>query len=154
MQLVPMQPEEFERFRENHLKAQVPDLARSFDLSMEEARALSSEQLGKMLPEGHASPGHYFFTILDENKVPAGHLWFFVRDFYGRKRVFVADILVYKGFRGRGIGRFSLGWLAAWAKEHKYEGLALHVFGSNAGARRLYEAIGFQPTSINMVKKI
>jgi hypothetical protein len=33
-------------------------------------------------------------------------------------------------------------------------GVGLHVFGHNAGARALYEALGYQPTNINMFKPL
>jgi ribosomal protein S18 acetylase RimI-like enzyme len=32
--------------------------------------------------------------------------------------------------------------------------LGLHVFGHNHGARRLYDSLGFEPTSITMRKPL
>jgi ribosomal protein S18 acetylase RimI-like enzyme len=41
-----------------------------------------------------------------------------------------------------------------WASEHGITQIALHVFGSNDVARRLYLRSGFVETDVSMVKRL
>ncbi|HLK57261.1 MAG TPA: GNAT family N-acetyltransferase, partial [Chthonomonadaceae bacterium] len=50
--------------------------------------------------------------------------------------------------RNRGIGTQLLNSAIAWTRAQSRSRLALHVLYSNAGARRLYERMGFQPWSV------
>ncbi len=65
------------------------------------------------------------------------------RDLPGR--LHVVAMWTDPAWRGHGVGRSVLLWLAGWAHEH---GLRAHldVEAGNAGARRLYEACGFEAT--------
>ena len=40
------------------------------------------------------------------------------------------------------------------AREGGVHHLGLHVFGHNHGARRLYESLGFEPTSLTLRKTL
>ncbi len=41
-----------------------------------------------------------------------------------------------------------------WLKDKDVHYFKLHVYGSNAGARKLYEELGFEIAGINMFKSI
>jgi GNAT superfamily N-acetyltransferase len=56
--------------------------------------------------------------------------------------------------RGRGYGRAALEALHAWAREHGFERVGLHVFGSNEVARRLYLRTGYVETDVMMEKRL
>jgi hypothetical protein len=45
-------------------------------------------------------------------------------------------------------------WLEQEARRRGMVGIALHVFGHNAGAKQLYEQLGFRATNINMFKSV
>jgi len=57
-------------------------------------------------------------------------------------------------FRGRGYGRSIMLLLEEKAREMGLKSLGLHVFGSNQVARRLYEAVGYEVTNVNMKKTL
>lgn len=57
----------------------------------------------------------------------------------------IVDMLaVRREFRGRGIGRRLLEWVACFAKGRGYARLRLHVTDSNHRAKRFYERAGFR----------
>ncbi|MDO7907706.1 N-acetyltransferase [Paenibacillus sp. JX-17] len=59
--------------------------------------------------------------------------------------MYIADVSVHERFRGAGVGTTMLGWAlreAALRPEIRYT--TLHVSGSNLGAKRLYERLGFR----------
>lgn len=154
MQILPMPADAFAEFRARHLADQAPAFAASFGISVADARARAEATFAAMLPEGINTPGQSFFSVLDDAGSRAGHLWFQEREFFGIKKLFVADIYLSDEFRGRGLGSAVFGWLETHARQLGYTEVALHVFGANDRARRLYERLGFVPTSVQMSKRL
>jgi RimJ/RimL family protein N-acetyltransferase len=56
--------------------------------------------------------------------------------------------------RGRGVGQAALEALEAWARQAGFRQIGLHVFGSNATARRLYARIGYVEVNVTMQKDL
>jgi predicted GNAT family N-acyltransferase len=54
-----------------------------------------------------------------------------------QKRIYTIEM------RGRGVGTMLLQYLIRYARESGYNTLRLDVIDTNAGARRLYERLGF-----------
>ncbi|MGD0031628.1 N-acetyltransferase [Paenibacillus illinoisensis] len=66
-----------------------------------------------------------------------------------RGEMYIADITVHEGFRGTGVGRAMLEWALREAVARpgvRY--VSLHVSGSNLGAKRLYERMGFRTLEV------
>ncbi|MFS0868721.1 GNAT family N-acetyltransferase [Paenibacillus xylanilyticus] len=58
--------------------------------------------------------------------------------------LYIADVSVHERFRGAGVGRMMLDWgLGEAASRPEIRYASLHVSGSNVGAKRLYERMGF-----------
>jgi GNAT superfamily N-acetyltransferase len=150
LEITPMPAAHFGRFRNRHLAAQAPDFSRSFGLSETEARAIAEKELARMLPDGVATTGQALFDVNGE----AGHLWLTERELMGKRSLFIADVFVSEESRGQGIGKLVLHWVEDEARRRGLPEVTLHVFGANAGARKLYEACGYLPTSVQMGKKI
>jgi ribosomal protein S18 acetylase RimI-like enzyme len=69
----------------------------------------------------------------------------------GRKTAHVTDLYVREEARNQGIGRELMAQLIEPAREAGLDHVSLEVNLSNAGARRLYERLGFVPIDMFMV---
>ena len=81
-----------------------------------------------------------------------GTLWWAETAQGATLEAYVYSLEIDESARRRGFARAALVELERVAREHGIGQLALHVFGHNHGARRLYDALGFEPTSINLRK--
>lgn len=79
--------------------------------------------------------------------VPAGFALFFhsFSTFLGRPGIYLEDLYVKPEFRGKGLGRALLTYLARLAKERGYGRLEWSVLDWNEPAVRLYRGIGAVP---------
>lgn len=60
------------------------------------------------------------------------------------RRAWIHSLYVEPSFRGRGLGRELTQTMIAWCRKEGFEWIYLHA--SDAG-RRLYESLGFEPSS-------
>lgn len=137
----------------------IPDYAREKVKSGQwlEATSLGQAQEGfnELLPQGIVTPGHHFHNLTDTiSRTSVGILWFAVQERAGEKIAYVYDVFIISKHRRLGYATQAFDGLEAEAKRLGLSGIALHVFGHNAAAKALYEKLGFQPTNINMFKKI
>ncbi len=77
----------------------------------------------------------------------------------GPDYVYLDDLSVTEKSRGRGIGSRLIRTAEDWADQLGIPVLVLHVEKANAGARRLYERLGYSPfgeegTRLRMIKKL
>ena len=73
-------------------------------------------------------------------------LWFpSYSTFLARPGVYLEDLFVFPAFRGRGVGRRLLSYLAAMAVERGYGRLEWAVLDWNVDAIRFYESLGARP---------
>ena len=108
-----------------------------------------------LLPQGLATPGHAFMHLhLEGEPEPAGLLWWAETESAGERGVYVYGLVVAEDARRRGVARAALAELERRGRSRGLRFMALHVFGHNLAARRLYEEMGFEPTNINMRKKL
>lgn len=100
------------------------------------------------------SPAEYERYLEPGTNQPVGELWFCVREKFGVRSIFIADLFIEETFRGKGIGRAVLRWLEGKAGELGILSIGLHVFGHNAGARKLYESLGYSPVNVVLRKDL
>ena len=133
----------------------------AFALSnVEDGRWTLAESIGKsqeahalLLPRGLQTPGHFFMHLHDaDGDDRIGTLWWSEAEKGGALEAYVYNIEIEESARRRGYARAALLELERVAREHGLQRVGLHVFGHNRGARRLYEALGFEPTSITLRK--
>ena len=121
--------------------------------SLAEAIVKSQEAHAALLPQGLATPGQFFVHLHDEAEGQrVGALWWSDGETGGGREAYVYNIEIDEAARRRGHARAAFAELERVAREHGMQQVGLHVFGHNAGARRLYDELGFEPTSITMRK--
>lgn len=155
VRLVPMEAHAYEAWYEDTIGQYAEDHARSDKMTLEQALARARQEFLALLPDGRLSPGMHLFTALDAaTGDPVGMFWLAERQSSETWQAFLYDIQVLPARRGQGYGR---GILAAAEEEARRLGLgriALHVFGHNRVAIRLYETAGYQVTNMLMAKDL
>jgi ribosomal protein S18 acetylase RimI-like enzyme len=113
----------------------------------------SKEAHAALLPQGLHTPGQFFVHLHDgDSGERVGMLWWVETEKAGNRAAWVYNITIDDASRRRGFARAAFVELERVAREHGIQQLGLHVFGHNHGARRLYESLGFEPTSLTLRK--
>ena len=118
------------------------------------AEELSRKEHEELLPQGLASEGNHFFSVLEPGGKSVGSLWFAVKTKFGLPIAYVYNVEIDPEHRRKG---YALEAFLALEKEVATLGLhgaALHVFGHNTAARALYAKLGYEPTNINLFKHV
>ena len=119
-----------------------------------EALALSTGEHEKLLPDGHSTSGNHFFNVLEQAGDPVGMIWFAEKTKFSQPIAYVFNIEIQPEQRGRGHAKHALQALEAEAARLGLHGIALHVFGHNHAARKLYAGLGYEPTNISLFKSV
>ena len=113
----------------------------------------SREAHALLLPQGRETPGQFFMRLqLSDTGEDVGSLWWSESEKAGVGEAYVYSVEIEEHARRRGFARAAFLELERVARERGLHHVGLHVFGHNHGARRLYEELGFQPTSITLRK--
>ena len=121
--------------------------------SLAESIEKSKEAHALLLPQGLETPDQFFVRLQDaDSGSDVGTLWWAESDQAGRRQAYVYSIEIADHARRRGYARAAFHELERVARERGVHHLSLHVFGHNHGARRLYDELGFEPTSITLRK--
>jgi ribosomal protein S18 acetylase RimI-like enzyme len=151
--LSPMTEAEFSAY----LEAAIPQFARDKVASGQWAEAsaieLSRQGYAQLLPQGISTPGHHLYTIRDDGE-GVGMVWFAAQERAAERIAYVYDVLVDARHQRKGHATRAFAALEEEVARLGLCGVALHVFAHNAGALALYQGLGFQPTNINMFKRI
>jgi ribosomal protein S18 acetylase RimI-like enzyme len=152
--LEPMSADDWASWQAAAIVAYASDNVRIGAWPADGAESRAAGDLARILPDGQATPGHDFRSILNAEGQAVGVLWFAPNQPPNRRAIFVWDILVAAEFRGRGYGRAALAALELVAGQLGYEAIELHVFGDNDVARNLYRSAGYVETNVSMVKRL
>ena len=121
--------------------------------SLAESIEKSKEAHALLLPQGLETPHQFFVRLQDaDSESDVGRLWWAESDQADGRQASVYSIEIEEHARRRGYARAAFRELERVARERGVHHLSLHVFGHNHGARRLYDELGFEPTSITMRK--
>ncbi|MFL7868799.1 MAG: GNAT family N-acetyltransferase [Anaerolineales bacterium] len=153
LRLVPMTESEFEMYLEKAVPEYADDKARAGHWSAEEALERSRKAYAELLPQGVNTRDNYLFRVqLEESGDKIGMIW--MKHEAPRLQGFIFDISLEEAQRGKGYGRQVMLALEEIAKGMGLETLALHVFAHNTPAMKLYEKLGYEVVSQNMMKKL
>ncbi len=152
--LRPMTPAEYAAWAAQTVPAYAADKVASGQWSEPESLELSQKEYDELLPLGLETPDNHLFTILDAEDVPVGMLWFAVKTRFDARIAYVFDVGVRPERQREGHALRAFQALEAELRNLGLFGIALHVFGHNAGARALYAKLGFQPTNISLFKPL
>ena len=144
---------------EDYLKLSIPEYAaekvRSEGLTNEEALRDARKTFQSLLPQGLATENHYLHSVVNsDTNQRVGSLWLAKVLRGPRATAFIYDFYFAPLFRGRGWGRELIKLAEVEAKSLGLQILALHVFGHNQIARKLYQKAGFLETNIMMSKDL
>jgi len=113
------------------------------------------EDFDQSLPQGLSTPDNYVFDIRDDVlQETVGVIWFAVVEENGIKSAFVYDVEVSAKHQRQGHARAAFELLEPIAQEMGLQSIGLHVFNHNVGAQALYKSLGYEVTSINMLKHL
>ena len=150
--LRPMTEAEFAPYIDHLREDYAQERSKSGETPIEEERENSNKQIDGLIPQGPATPNHYFWTVADESSAGIGWLWVFVEPEKGR--AFIYDIALAEEQRGKGYGRQTLQVLESMVRPMGIRRIALNVFGKNAVARHLYDTEGYYVVATAMQKDI
>ncbi len=119
----------------------------------EAARRAADGICARLFPGGVPVPGQCVFRVLDDG-VPVGTLWIGVGPAGRPTEWYVWSIEIDEAARGRGVGRRAMLLGEEAARACGAVRIALNVFGSNAAARRLYESLSYEVTTLQMSKPL
>ena len=155
VRLVPMTETNFESYMEVTIKDYAQEHVKAGNFNPEDAIDLAREQLDRILPERLSTDGHFFNSVEDDNSQnKVGVLWYAVDDRGGMKKAFVYDVIIFEEYRRRGYGSETFQVLEDIVRNQGLDEIALHVFGHNRVARKMYEKLGFVETDVMLSKKL
>lgn len=150
--LVPMTEAEYREFLATAITGYAAANVEAGYWREDDAVEKSRQAHDDLLPEGLATSGHHLFRAADaETGENVGWLWVAMREQTEGWRAFVYSVEVLDGLRGRGYGRAVMEACAEKGRELGASSVGLHVFAQNTPAYRLYQSLGYEPTSLNMV---
>ncbi|MCM3712364.1 GNAT family N-acetyltransferase [Sporosarcina luteola] len=121
------------------------------EVDSEEPFSKARKQLNNLLPKGIETSNHHLFNIQRGEQV-IGFIWLKVEE--EKKSAFLYEIFIFEEHRGKGFGTETMKSLERFLQQKEIYYFKLHVFGSNTGARKLYEELGFEIAGINMLKSL
>ncbi len=150
-----MPNEHFEAFAEAAARSHAEDGVASGRWAAHESEQLARSELNRLLPQGLATPDHYFYEVIAEANPPViGFVWFGSVLRRSHKVAFVFQIFIYPAYRRQGHGKAALLQVEALASGLGLPAIALNVVGSNVGAQALYRSLGYTVTSLSMQKPL
>lgn len=153
VRLEPMTEEQYAAYRLHAEDSYAEGIHRSGAMSLEDARAKSAEDYARLLPDGLATEGHRLWTAYDGD-LEVGVLWLAFKDTSEGVSAFGYDFEVREDLRRHGYGRSMMLAAEQVCRELGVVQVGLSVFGDNLGAQSLYEQMGFEVASIQMVKRL
>jgi ribosomal protein S18 acetylase RimI-like enzyme len=69
-------------------------------------------------------------------------------------RCYVSELAVAAEAEGRGVGRALLAAAEQWARERGLQAMSLEVFCTNERARAIYERLGYEPSALQLRKRL
>lgn len=144
---------EYEVFLERTIPEYAEDKVRAGDWAESEALERSRNEFLVDLPQGVQTPNNYLYTLYDGDNA-VGLIWMRANVDRPTKDGFIFELYVEEKYRGKGYGKQAMFLIEEKARGLGLKSIGLHVFGSNQIARNLYEAAGYEVTSVNMSKTL
>lgn len=148
-----LSPELLPAWLERSRAAYAQDLVASGQTA-EAAYRHADESMARSFPSGTPSPGHAVFDVVDDAGATVGNLWIGPDTSDDAGAWWVWDIVIDNDKRGRGLGRSAMLLGEEHARAQGAHSLGLSVFGFNTGARGLYESLGYETTTVKMLKRL
>jgi RimJ/RimL family protein N-acetyltransferase len=154
VQLVPMSEAVYAEYVPKSIAEYAADKVKAGNFLPEEALERAEAEFRQLLPNGVHTPDNYLYTIVDEQGSKVGILWLAVSTHQGKTRAFVYDFAIDEEHRRKGYGEQAFSALEDRVRTLGLDTIALHVFGHNHAARKLYQKLGYVETNVSMEKKL
>ncbi|MGI0054199.1 MAG: GNAT family N-acetyltransferase [Thermoplasmata archaeon] len=154
VRLTPLSHEGFEEYITSEIREYALSHVRDGRWSESEALERSEREVRGLIPQGLETPDHYFFRIENDHGNDVGRVWLARRHEEGVPYAFVYDLVIFPDHRRQGYGEAAMLELEPIARGLEVARVALHVFGDNANAIRLYEKLGYATTNRMMSKPL
>ena len=151
VRLAPMEAADFDPFLESLLRSYAASHIRTGRWTEQEGPQAARDEVHRILPAGRETPNQYFFSIYGgEPEQKVGAVWLAIEP----QRAMVYDLIIEEAHRRHGYAEAAMRLLEPIAREKGAGKIALHVFGDNVGARRLYTRLGYVETNVMMAKPL
>jgi ribosomal protein S18 acetylase RimI-like enzyme len=151
--LVPMTQSEYDVYLTHLIPDYAADNVRAGYWDESEALEKSRQQTAALLPQGLQTKDNYIYTLVDGEQA-VGMIWLKAQLDRAVKSGFIFDVMVDEKFRGKGYGKQIMALIEDKARELGLKSIGLHVFGYNTVAKNLYESVGYEVSSLNMIKQL
>ena len=149
-----MKKSEYAAWLAESIPAYAADKIASGQWAEADALELSKKENDELLPQGLETPDNYLFAIVDSDSEEVGMLWFAVKTKFNARIAYVYDVSVKPSRQREGHAMRAFLALEQEVRTRGLAGIALHVFGHNAGARALYAKLRYEPTNISLFKSV
>ena len=150
-----MAPHEFAAYQEYFVEDYGRDIASNYHRSLASSLALAAAELVESFPQGVPSADNDLLCIeqsREEGPQLLGYLWYTLQS--DSHIAFIHDFFIYPQHRGNGHGKASIVALETQLRSKAVSQVKLRVAHSNQRALKLYKALGFNITGINMAKML
>jgi RimJ/RimL family protein N-acetyltransferase len=155
IRLEPMSDADFAVFFERSIADYAEDNVRAGRWDPANAREASRADHDRLLPQGMRTPDHYLRAIRDAGTGGrVGDVWYAVRSEGGPPGIWIFWLGVDPAHRRHGYAAAALAAVEEEARRLGVLRIGLHVFAFNAGARALYERLGYETTNLVMWKSV
>ena len=153
--LRPITADEFPRYQTYFIADYADELTRNYGHPLDVALTLAKEDLVTSFPDNISTPENDLMCIeLQAEQVTTliGYLWYALKD--KNATIFIYDFYIFENQRGKGYGKAALNALECTVATTGVQQIKLRVAYDNPRALKLYEAVGFQITGINLAKQL
>jgi ribosomal protein S18 acetylase RimI-like enzyme len=155
VRLTPMSSEKFKAFLDRDTRDYAAEMVKAGYWTAPSALQRSRQEHRRLLRDGQRSRDHYFYTIEDSDTGQAvGAVWLNSRMETTRPTGYIYVLEIDEPYRRQGYGRQAMQELEIVARGMGLQQLGLHVFAHNGAARALYEGLGYQTASLNLIKSL
>lgn len=143
----------FAQYAENAISAYAQDNIVSGRWPKDGALERSRADFYELLPQGLATPNQHLFSIQSADET-VGYMHLAVIEKHGIRQAFIYDVEVLEAHQRQGHAKRAFAALESIVRALGLDRIGLHVFAQNTAAQALYRSLGYDVTSINMLKTL
>ncbi len=143
----------FAQYAENAIVAYAEDNIASGRWPKDGALERSRADFNELLPQGLATLNQHLFSM-QSDAVTVGYMHVAIVEKHGINQAFVYDVEVLTAHQRQGHAKRAFAALEPIVRAWGLTQIGLHVFAQNIAAQALYRSLGYDVSSINMLKKL
>ena len=151
--LIPMPQSTFAQYAKSAIAAYAEDNIASGRWPKDGALERSCADFNELLPLGLATPDQHLFSMQSSSDT-VGYMHVAVVEKHNLRQAFVYDVEVLEPHQRQGHAKRAFAALEPIVRAWSVTQIGLHVFAQNTAAQALYRSLGYDVTSINMLKKL